>query len=52
MSLSIKQKQIHRHKEETCECQWGKGWKREGLGVWGYQMQTNTSRMDKQYTNV
>ena len=25
---------------------------RDNLGVWGWQMQTNTSRMDKQYPNV
>ena len=26
----------------------GKGWEWDGLGVWGYQMQTITFRMDKQ----
>ena len=33
--------------EQTCGCQRG-GWKRDGLGNWGQQMQTVTFRMDKQ----
>ena len=33
MNLSIKQKQTHRHKEQTCGCQGGGEWGREGLGV-------------------
>ena len=33
MNLSMKQKQTHRHREQTCGCQ-GVGW-RDGLGVWG-----------------
>ena len=28
------QKQIQRHREQTCGCQWGGEWGREGLGVW------------------
>ena len=35
MNLSTKQKQTHRHREETCGCQGVWGWKRDGLGVWG-----------------
>ena len=33
MNLSTKQKQNHRHREQTCGCQRGGGWEREGLGV-------------------
>ena len=44
MNLSTEQKQIHRHREQTCGCQGG--W--EGLGVWGQQMQTITFTIDKQ----
>ena len=44
MNLSMKQKQTHRHREQTCGCQGG----RDGLGVWDEQMQTNIYRMDKQ----
>ena len=36
MNLSTKQKQIHKHREQTCGCQEGEGRKREGLGVWGW----------------
>ena len=31
MDLSTKQKQTHRHREQTCGCQ-GKGWGRDKLG--------------------
>ena len=34
MNLSMKQQQTHRHREQTCGCQGGGGWEREGLGVW------------------
>ena len=30
MNLSIKQQQTHRHREQTCGCQGGGGWDREG----------------------
>ena len=46
MNTSKKQKQTHRHKEQTYGCQGGEG--REGLGVWDQQMQTIIYRMDKQ----
>ena len=46
MNLSMKQKQTHRHREQTCGCQRGVG--RDGLGVQGQQMQTGVYRMDKQ----
>ena len=48
MNLSAKQKQTHRHKEQTCGCQGGREWERDGLGVWDWQMQTVIQRMDKQ----
>ena len=35
MNLPMKQKQTHRHREQTCSCQGGEGWGRDGLGVWG-----------------
>ena len=36
MDLSTKQKQTHRHREQTCGCQgvwWGKGGKEGGAGL-------------------
>ena len=48
MNISTKQKQTHRHREQTCGCQGGGGWEREGLGVWDQQMQTIIYRTDKQ----
>ena len=45
MNLSIKDKT---HREQTCGCQGGRGEGEEQLGVWGWQMQTITFRMDKQ----
>ena len=48
MNLSMKQKQNHGHKEETGSCQGGRGWERDGLGVWDQHMQTGIHRMDKQ----
>ena len=46
MNLSTKQKQTHRHREQTCGCQVEAG--REGLGVWDWQRQTFIYRMDRQ----
>ena len=46
MNIFMKQEQIQRHREQTCGCQ-GEVW-RVGLGIWGYQVQTNKHRMDKQ----
>ena len=48
MNISTKQKQTHRHREQTCGCQGGGVWEREGLGVWDQQMQTIIYRTDKQ----
>ena len=47
MNISMKQKQIHRHREQAYGCQ-GEGYGKEGLGVWDQQMQTIIYRMDKQ----
>ena len=47
LNLSTRQKQSHRHREQTCNCeQSGEG--KDGLGVLGWQMQTIIYRMDKQ----
>ena len=35
MNLSMKQKQNHRHREQTGGCQWGGGQGRDGVGGWG-----------------
>ena len=48
MNLSMKQKQNHGYREQTGGYQGGGGWGRDGLGVWGQQMQTIIYRMDKQ----
>ena len=40
MNISTKQKQTHRHREQTCSFQWRGGVGRDGLGVWDQQMQT------------
>ena len=48
MSLSTKQKQTHRHREQACVCPGGVGEGRDGLGVWGKEMQTDLWRTDKQ----
>ena len=34
MNLSLKQKQTHRHREQTCGCQGEAGREGDGLGVW------------------
>ena len=40
MSISIKQKQTDRYREQTWDCQegWGWEWGKEELGVWDQQM--------------
>ena len=45
---SKKQKQTHRHREQTCGCQGEGGQGRVGWGVWDQQMQTILYGMDKQ----
>ena len=48
MNLPTTQKQTHSPREQTCGCQGGGGLGRDGLGVWGQQMQIIIHRMDKQ----
>ena len=48
MNISIKQKQSHRHTEQTCGCQEGMGWGKDGVGGWSQQRQTIIFRMGKQ----
>jgi len=38
MNLSMKQKQTHRQGGQTCGCQRGGSWAKDGVGGWGYQM--------------
>ena len=40
MNTPMKQKQIHKYRKQTCDCQGGVGWRQEKLGVWKEQMQT------------
>ena len=48
MNMSTKQKQTHRYRKQSCGCQGGWGWERDGVGVCDQQMQTIIYRMDKQ----
>ena len=48
MDLSTKQKQTHRHGDQPVAAQRGRVCKRDGSGVWGYQMQTIVYRTDRQ----
>ena len=48
MIISMKQEEIHRHREQTCGCQLGRGWQRDRLGVWDKQMQGILYGMDEQ----
>ena len=34
MNIPTKKKQTHRHREQTCGCQGGGVWGRDGLGGW------------------
>ena len=34
VNLSMQQKQTHRHREQTCGCQEGGGWGRDGVGAY------------------
>ena len=52
MNLSMRQKQTHRHKEQTCGCRGGRRWGKDGLGAWDQQMQTILYRKDKQGPTV
>ena len=33
--MNLSMKQIHGHREQTCGCQGGGGWGRDGVGGWG-----------------
>ena len=48
MNLSMKQKQTHRHRKQNVVAKGERGWGRDGLGDWDYQMQTIMYRKDKQ----
>ena len=43
----MKQKQTQGHRGQTCGCQGGRGWVRDGLGDWGQQMPTIIYKTDK-----
>ena len=32
MNFSVKEEQTHRHVQQTCGCQGGGGWRRDGVG--------------------
>ena len=36
---NTKEKQSHRHGEQTCACQEGARWGKDGMGVWDQQIQ-------------
>ena len=38
MNLSTKQKQTQGHRQQTCGCQGGGVWRRDGVKCWGEQM--------------
>ena len=38
----------HKHRNQTCGCQWGGSWGRDKLGVWDSQMPTSIYRKEKQ----
>ena len=46
MSLSVKW--TYRHIAQPRGCQGGRGWGRDGLEVWDYQIQTGVCRTDEQ----
>ena len=48
MNIFTKQKQTHGHREQTCGCQEGGRWGKEGLEVWDQQMQAIIYSMERQ----
>ena len=48
MNLSTIQKQTHGNREQTCGCQVGGGWERDGGGGWGQQMRSEERRVGKE----
>jgi len=52
MNLSMKQKQIHRHREQTYGCQGLGESVKDLLGVWDHQRQTTICKMDKHQSPI
>ena len=49
MNLSIKQKQTHKHRRQTCTvAKWEGVWGTEGFGVWDQQIPNRMYGMNKQ----
>ena len=48
MNLSTKQKQTHRHREQTCGGQGERALERDGWGLWDSQMQGIIQRINNQ----
>jgi len=48
MNLPTKQRQTHGHKQQTCGCQGGGGWGRDGLEGCSKQMETIIERIGRQ----
>ena len=48
MNLSMKQKQTHRHREQTCGCQGGGEWAGGWIGNLGLADANSYIRIDKQ----
>ena len=48
MNLTMKQKQSHRHTEQSWGCQGEDGWGKDAMGGWGQPMEAILCKMDKQ----
>ena len=48
MSMFMQRKQTNRYREQTCGCLGEIERRWEGLGVWGWQLQTFTYKMGEQ----
>ena len=48
MKKCMKQKETHRHRDQTYDCQGGGGLGEGQIRIWDYQMQTTIYRIDKQ----
>ena len=46
--MNLSTKQAHGHREQTCSCQGGRGWERDRVGGWGWQMKAIIHRRGKQ----
>ena len=40
-NVSMEQKKTHRHREQTCVCQGGEAWERDGVGSLGKLLYTD-----------